>query len=195
MPSIIAYETVLAQMQEQNLRCQYYNSGAFGFDADVTTYFTGWIGPPDSTIRSAALEHARHIAPPYGQTLARLATQAWRDLFPGPAWVMPKSSWAFELDFGSKVWLPDALRTAGVDPALLAGRTDAPAIEFSLQEADRFTPLVQMLLDNLLASDFALGFPGHPIACMLHHRKHIWWISSDPGRIQELEAMAVMSGQ
>ena len=103
---------------------------------------------------------------------------------------MPKSNWAFELDYGSKAWLPDALVAAGIDSTSLEGRTNAPAIEFLPDEVDRFTPLVQALLANLVASDFALGFPAWPVACMLHHRKHIWWISSEAGLIENLESMA-----
>ena len=103
---------------------------------------------------------------------------------------MPKSNWAYELDFGSKAWLPDALRAAGVDPAPLEGRTNSPALEFSIDEADRVTPLIQTLLLNLKGSDFALGFPGRPVACTIHHHKQIWWISNDADLIGRLESMA-----
>jgi hypothetical protein len=102
---------------------------------------------------------------------------------------MPKSNWAYELDFGGKAWLPAALKLAGIDPASLEGRTNAPAVEFNLQEMDRFTPLVQTLLENLFGSDFALAFPGHPVACTIHHHKQIWWISSEESFIQKIGSM------
>ena len=189
MPSIVEYEVVLARMQQHQLRCQYYNSGAFNFEPGVASQFTGWIGPEDSTIRPAALERVQRIAPPYEATLARLAMRAWVELLPGPLWVMPKSQWAFELDFGSKAWMPGPLRAVGIDPALLAGRTNSPAIEFTVDELPLVTPLVEALLMNLLGSDFALGFPGYPVACTLHHHKQVWWITSDATLIEKLRAL------
>ncbi len=189
VPSIVDYETVLTRMQQQNMRCQYYNSGAFGFDPGTPMHFTGWIGPEDSTIRPAALAHARRIGAPWEPTLARMATAAWLEFLPGPVWLMPKSQWAYELDFGSRAWLPDALRAAGVDPTALEGRTNSPAIEFNSNEAGRFTPLVKILLQKLMGSDFALAFPGRPVTCTLHHHKQIWWISSDAELIRQLDAM------
>jgi hypothetical protein len=190
MPTIVDYDTVVARMAEQKMRCQYYNSGAFGFDADAALQFTGWIGPEDSTIRPAALAHAKRVPAPYEENLARLATEVWLELLPGNVWVMPKSSWAYELDFGSKAWLPAALRLAGIDPEKLEGRTNAPAIEFASSEATSFTALVQALLENLLGSDFALGFPGYPAGCTVHHHKQIWWISTDEKLISQIAEMA-----
>lgn len=189
MPSIVEYETVLARMQEQRMRCQYYNSGAFGFDPAAAIHFTGWIGPEDSTIRPAALERCRRVSAPYEQTLVELAARAWEKLLPGPVWVMPKSQWAYELDFGSRSWLPDALRAAGFDPAALEGRTNSPAIEFLPDETPLFTSLALALLKNLFGSDFALAFPGRPVACTLHHHKQIWWVSSDPEFIRQLDSL------
>src|SRR5665213_2003408 len=169
MPSIIEYQTVLARMQELGLRCQYYNSGAFGFDPADTICFIGWIVQQDSTIRAAAVQQTRLIAPPFEPNLTQLAIRAWLDLLPGPLWIMPKSQWAYELDFGCKSWLPAALARAGIDATLLEGRTDSPAIEFSPAEADRAAALIESLLRNLFGSDFALAFPDHAIACTLHH--------------------------
>ncbi|HWE02021.1 MAG TPA: hypothetical protein VG326_06385 [Tepidisphaeraceae bacterium] len=189
MPSVIDYQVVLTRMQALGLEPQYYNSGAFGFEVGVTTHFIGWIGPPDATIRPAALERTRPIPAPYEPNLTRLAMQAWRRFFPGPIWIMPKSQWAYELDFGSKAWLPAALQKAGLDPASLQGRTDSPAIEFTTEEADRVAVLVRSLLENLLGSDFALAFPGDAIACTLHHHKQIWWLGRDEELIAKLDAI------
>jgi hypothetical protein len=186
--SIVEYETVVDRMQKLGMRCQYYNSGAFGFDA-AATHFTGWIGPPDSTIRPAALERATSVAEPHAQTLARLATRAWQELFPGPTWIMPKSHWAYELDFGSKAWLPAALQKAGVDPTVLESRTNAPAIEFPPNEPTQFEALVQSILENLLGSDFSLAFPDHPIIATLHHHKQVWWVSGEPALIESVGAL------
>jgi hypothetical protein len=170
------------------MRCQYFNSGAFGFDA-APQHFTGWLGPADSTIRPAALAHAIHVEEPHVPTLTALATRAWQALFPGAAWIMPKSHWAYELDFGSKAWLPVALREAGIDPTALEGRTNAPAIEFSSEEVRQFSPLVESLLQNLLGSDFSLAFPNHPVIATLHHHKQIWWMSSDAKLIDTLRSL------
>ena len=189
MPKIIEYDHVLSRMAAMAMRCQYYNSGAFGFDRGVSVKFTGWIGTQDPTIRPEARAHTQPIPPPFEENLARFATRAWIDLFPGPAWLMPKSQWAYELDFGSKAWLPDALRRAHVDPAALEGRTNSPAIEFAEDEAGLLTPLTQALLENLIGSDFALAFPNHPIACTVHHHKQLWWLSDSAPLVERLEAL------
>ncbi len=189
MPSIVEYDHVLARMRDLGLRCVYYNSGAFGFNSGIATSFVGWIGPEDPTIRPAARRNTRRVREPLVPTLASLATQAWLSLFPGPVWIMPKSQWAYELDFGSKAWLPDALNQAGVDVSRLAGRTDSPAVQFEPEEADRFTPVVESLLNNLAGSDFALAFAGWPVACTLHHHQQVWWISSDRQAIERLETL------
>jgi hypothetical protein len=190
VPRIIEYDDVLSRMLAQRMRCQYFNSGAFGFDPDVTMHFAGWIGADDPTIRPAALERAQKIPPPIEPNLARMATSAWQEFLPGiPAWIMPKSSWAYELDFGSKAWLPGALNLAGIDSRLLEGRTNAPAIEFSPEEAGLLTPLLQTLLQNLFGSDFALAFPGRPVTCTVHHHKQLWWMSSEAEFIAKIERM------
>src|SRR5947209_3325205 len=148
MPRIVPYETVLPQMQAQGLRCVYHNSGAFGF-ADPpgagNVRGVGWIGPEDPTIRPAARALARQVPPPYERNLTELAARAWREFLPGPAWLMPKSHWAYELDFGSSQWMPDALRKADVDPAVLAPLNNAAAIEFTPDEEERFRGLVGRL--------------------------------------------------
>lgn len=179
MPKIIDYPNVLDGMRSLGMVSQYYNSGAFGFPKEIPIYYTGWLGAEDPTIRPAARAHARIVAPPAPATLTSLAMRAWREIFPGNIWLMPKSQWAYELDFGSRAWLPDALKLAGVDPAPLEGHTDSPAIEFSMDESEQVAPLIQSLMENLLGSDFALAFPAFPVACTLHNHKQIWWLSDD----------------
>lgn len=189
MPWIIDYPLVLDQMRSQKLKCFYHNSGAFGFGESVTTHVVGWIGPADPTIRPEMLDRARSIAEPYEATLAELALRAWREVLPGRAWVMPASHWAYELEFGSREWMPPLLERIGVDPGLLARRNTAAAIEFSPDEAEPFAHLTHRLLEMLHGSDFTVVFPHRPALCRLHHHKQLWWTSSDAtlaGRLREL---------
>lgn len=188
MPRIIAYPDVLERMRQLGMVCQYFNSGAFGFEKSIPIYVAGWIGAEDPTIRPAAREHAQIVAPPLAAMLTSLAMRAWHEIFPGEIWLMPKSQWAYELDFGSRTWLPDALKLAGVDPTPLEGHTDSPAIEFSMEELDRVAPLVQTLIENLMGSDFALAFPTFPVACTLHNHRQIWWLSNDKSPIDALKS-------
>ena len=179
MPRVVPYSEVTDTAAALGLRSLYHNSGAFGFPPDVAVRHVGWVGPPDASIRPAALAFARHIPPAYEPNLAALAARAWRERLPGPVWVLPKSHWAFELDFGSAGWMPAALRDAGVDPHALEGRNDGSAIEFLPTDETAFTPFVQRLLTDLSASDFALLFPARPVVCTLHHHKQIWWTTPD----------------
>ena len=179
MPRIVNYDEVTEQTQALGLHSLYHNSGAFGFPETASVKHVGWAGPPDASIRPAALEFVRHVPPPYELNLATLAACAWRDRLPGPAWVLPKSHWAFELDFGSAAWMPAALRSVGVDPKLLQGRNDGSAIEFLPTEETPFTAFVQRLLTDLSGSDFAILFPARAALCTLHHHKQIWWTTTD----------------
>ena len=190
MPWIVDYARVLEQMTGQGLRSLYYNSGAFGFAEGTATESVGWIGPEDPSLRPAARAFARPVPPPYEKELADRVVRAWTELFPGKAWLMPKSHWAYELDFGSPQWMPARLETAGIDPGLLQPRTNAAAIEFSPSESQPFHRVVEGLLRMLLGSDFALTFPGHPITCTLHHHKQVWWTSTDAGLIRSLDSIA-----
>jgi len=176
-------------MESSGLRCLYHNSGAFGFADDVTTLARGWIGAADETIRPAARSIARIVPPPVEKTLANMAGRVWNDRLPGPIWLMPKSQWSYELQFGSHDWLPVLLRDLGVDPALLAPRNNAAALEFHLDERESLTHLVQTLLLNLLGSDFLMAFPGRPIVCTLHHPKQLWWMTTDQSLVDRLDAM------
>lgn len=189
MAWIVDYAQVLEQMTGQGFRSLYYNSGAFGFAAGVATESVGWIGPPDPTLRPEASNLARHVPPPYEEHLAAKIVEAWQKHLPGKVWVMPKSHWAYELDFGGPDWMPLLLEHVGIDAGLLQSRTNAAALEFSLDEIEPFTHLVLGLLRLMLGSDFALAFPDRPMVCTLHHHKQVWWSSNDAGLIGKLREM------
>ena len=171
------------------MRSLYYNSGAFGFGEDVPTRSVGWIGPADETIKEAVLPLIRHVSVPYEQTLTNLLLRAWREILPGRIWVMPGSHWAYELDFGSREWLPPLLEGIGVDPGLLQHRTTAAAIEFTPEESPALAHVVMRLLEMLQGSDFSLAFPHHRVSCTLHHHKQLWWTSADPQISDALDAL------
>lgn len=190
MPRILEYEQALEGMQTEGLRSLYYNSGAFGFAKDVATESLGWIGPEDSSLRQQALALVRRVKQPFEQELARLLGRAIEELLPGIAWLMPKSHWAYELDFGSSQWMSALLESIGIDPNLLRPRTNASAIEFEPGEMDLLCRAVEELLSRLSGSDFALGFPGRPVVCTLHHHKQIWWTSTDRQLIRSLRQLA-----
>lgn len=176
-------------MTGQRLQSLYYNSGAFGFAEGVAVQSVGWVGPDDSSLRPEARELAVRVAPPYETTLGALVVRAWQDYLPGKVWLMPKSHWAYELDFGSRDWMPSLLEHAGIDSSLLQSRTNAAAIEFNLTEAGAFRHLVEGLLRMLLGSDFAIVFPGRQVICTLHHHKQVWWQSDDAVLIESLRAI------
>lgn len=197
MPQIIPYETVLAVMTGRGFRCNYYNGGAFGFTgpAAADVRYVGWVGPEDPTLRPAAALAARQVPPPFEENLATLLARACGadgvlgDR--GRAWVMPMSHWAFELDYGSRDWMPGALADVGIDPTALEGLTNAAAIEFDLPaEVEPLRRFVRSLLTNLQASDFMLAFTDHPVLCTLHHHKQLWWTTTDPGVLERLEGLA-----
>ena len=190
MSWIVDYAQVLQQMRDQGLRCLYYNSGAFGFPDGVPTESVGWVGPEDPSLRPEARAIAAPVPPPYEQELARRVVRAIQELLPGKVWLMPKSHWAYELDFGSRDWMPALLEHAGVDSGLLQPRTNAAAIEFALQETQSLSHLIEGLLRMLLGSDFALGFPGRPVVCTIHHHKQVWWTSTDRQLIASLRQLA-----
>jgi len=189
MPWIVDYSAVLEQMNRQSMRSLYYNSGAFGFAEGAAVESLGWIGPDDPSLRPDARSLARTVPAPHEANLTRLVLRAWRDLLPGKAWLMPKSHWAYELDFGSRDWMPALLEHAGIDSGLLSARTNGAAIEFTPQEAEPFAHVVEGLLRMLLGSDFALAFPDRPVVCTLHHHKQVWWTSSDPQLITSLQGL------
>ncbi len=189
MAAIIDYSLVLPRMQSQGLQCLYHNSGAFGFAPETRTCACGWIGPADPTVRSEALHLLRSVPPPYEVNLTRLLLELWRDQFGGPLWVMPRSHWSYELQFGSREWMPDLLTQLGVDPALLVDRNNAAALEFTEAERSQGKHMVNRLLEMLRGSDFSLIFPGYSVLCTLHHHKQLWWVTTDSKLAAQLEAM------
>lgn len=164
-------------MRRRGFVSLYYNSGAFGFDPACGARSIGWVGPPDESIREAARPLMRQVPPPFERNLAKMAAVAWQEVLPGPAWVLPKSHWAYELDFGSHDWMPGLLEAAGVEFTSLASRNDGSAIEFTSEERQPFVSLLEGLLGRLLGSDFALAFPNWSVLCTVHHHKQLWWTS------------------
>lgn len=191
MPQIIDYERVTDQLLGQGLECLYHNSGAFGFGKGVHTHVVGWIGPPDPTIRPAALPFTRAIPPPYESNLAALATRAWREHLGGPVWVMPKSHWHYELEFGSRAWMPGLLEQIGLGAGDLEHRNNGAAIEFAPDEGSAFTVLVEGLLANLQGSDFNLVWPGQSVVCTVHHHKQLWWTTAVMNLVELLDPLAL----
>jgi hypothetical protein len=189
MPWIIDYAVVVEQMRSQKLKCNYYNSGAFGFADAASVKHLGWIGPDDPTIRPAARPFTRAVPAPYEPNLTDLATRAWQQHFPGRVWAMPMSHWAYELDYGSRDWMPALIEHIDLDPGLLQGRNNAAAIEFAPDEVQHFKHFTQRLLEMLLSSDFMLAFVNRPILCTLHHHKQLWWTTNDASAIDALDSL------
>jgi hypothetical protein len=179
VPTIVDFERVLERMTGQGFRSLYHNSGAFGFGRGVDVYYAGWIGPPDASIRAEMRPRLRQVAPPCEANLARAAGEVWTSQLPGVAWVMPMSHWSYELDFGSRDWMPAALDAMGVDGAVLSSRANGAAVEFDMHERAAMGSLVAALLANLRMSDFMLAFPGRPVLCTIHHHKQMWWQTTD----------------
>jgi hypothetical protein len=187
MPFIVDYPLVLADQTSAGLKSLYYNSGAFGFPNGVETTSIGWIGPADDTIRPAALPLVRTVSEPYPATLAKLLATVWQERLPGDIWIMPKAHWAYELDFGNKGWLPDVLRSIGVDPAILIPRSNGAAVAFKLDEVQPLVTLVEALLGQLTGSDFAAAWPGRRVACTIHSHQQLWWTTDDADLIADLD--------
>ena len=176
---IIDYERVLQRMEADGFRSLYHNSGAFGFARGADVKYAGWVGPADASIRAEARAYLRQIEPPYEENLSRGAGELWTKHLPGPAWIMPMSHWSYELDFGSRDWMPAALTAVGVDGDELVTRANGAALEFDVGERANFEPLIAKLLSNLRTSDFMLAFPGRPALCTVHHHKQLWWQTTD----------------
>ncbi len=189
MATIIDYGLVVERMQALGMHSLYFNSGAFGPIDREQAKAVGWIGPEDPSIRAEARDLLRQVREPYVESLTELALRAWHELLAGPIWVMPKSHWAYELDFGNSAWMPEALQRVDVDPAQLKARTNASAIEFALRESNGLAQFLRDLLTHLAGSDFSLAFPSHPVIATLHHHKQIWWMSTDAAIISELEEL------
>ena len=178
MAAVVDYAQVLEQAQQLNLKSAYYNSGSFQYPKGERVNIVGWLGPDDPTIRTDLPATLVRVPPPYERNLSDRLDRMWREHLPGPAWVMPKSHWAFELDHGNGGWMEMALHTAGIEPATLRSRTDGSAIEFLLADTG-FVGFVQTLLVNLVTSDFSVLFPGYRQLVTIHHHKQLWWETPD----------------
>jgi hypothetical protein len=189
VPRIIDYAAVRETMLSEGFVSLYHNSGAFGFGKGVETASVGWVGPADPTIREAARPLVRHVPPPFERNLAELAAVVWQQHLLGAVWVLPKSHWAYELDFGSREWMPGLLRLVGVDSEALMTRNDGSAIEFGTAERDPFVRLVEGLLLRMMGSDFALAFPGRSATCTVHHHKQLWWTTTDLKVVDALDRL------
>jgi len=189
MPRIIDYPVVLRQLESEGLKCQYFNSGSFGFADLSVAQVRGWVGPPDETIRDEMRRFARGVGEPYVDRLVSRALRAWKLVLSGNVWVMPASHWSFELEHGNGAWLPGLLGEIGIDPNCFMGLTNAAAIEFQLAEEQAFRRLIEGLLDGLVASDFTLAFPGRKTVCTLHHHKQLWWMTMDDLIARGLDAI------
>jgi hypothetical protein len=152
-------------MADAGLKCVYPNSGAFGFAGGGTGRVVGWVSGADSTIKPGL---AADLSVVPRDRLAQKLVDRWQRDLPGPAWLVPKSHWSFELQHGNGEWLAPLLLDAGVDPAELVNRTTAAAIEFLPDEAQRLVPLAHELLQRLTQSDFAVLFPPRPVLVTLH---------------------------
>jgi hypothetical protein len=179
VPAIIEFERVLQRMEAEGFRSLYHNSGAFGFPRGADVRYVGWVGPDDPSIRAEMRQSIRPVAPPYEANLARAAAEVWTTHLSGVVWVMPMSHWSYELDFGSRDWMPAALNAVGVDGEELSSRANGAALEFQSNERAAFEPLVAQLLTHLRTSDFMLAFPGRPVLCTVHHHKQLWWQTTD----------------
>jgi hypothetical protein len=179
MPKIIDYPTVLDRLTKQGLKSLYHNSGAFGFSDGIKTVSRGWIGPEDASIRESARAMVRKISEPYAERMTELMLGLWLECLPGAVWIMPKSHWSYELEFGSRDWLPGGLEQIGIDATSLAPLNHAPAIEFVEREKQQLGFFVQKLLTQLVGSDFQLVFPGHDTICTIHTRTQLWWTTSN----------------
>ena len=194
MPRVVEYAEVEHTLTGDGLECVYPNSGAFAFPRGAATSVLGWVGPADPTIRPEASRFVRRVAPPYPAALADLAVRAWAERLPGPAWLVPKSHWAYELAFGNAAWMRPMLTGLGVDAAWLDRRNDGTAIAFEPAEADALLRCLTELLTHLQGSDFLLAFPGRPVVCTIHHHVQLWWVTTDALLRDHLAAMTPGDG-
>ncbi len=148
----------------------------------------GWIGPPDASIRQAARSIVRQAEAPFDIHLISGLVNAWKTMLPGVVWLMPKSHWAYELEFGHRELLYPVLQQIGVNPTLLEPLNTASAIEFTDAEQPALEYMVKELLNRLVSSDFQIVFPGFSTICTLHTRCQLWWTTTDARLIDFLDA-------
>ena len=182
---IVDYADVCKRADTLGLISAYYNTGAFTFPAGETVHIVGWVGGVDSTIRPGLATVA--VGEPVAANLVKRLMAMWPGEIDGPAWVMPKSHWAFELDHGNGGWLGPALAAVGVDPELLRPLTDGAAIEFEPGDA-AISGLLETLLTHLTASDFAILFPRHRHLVTVHHHVQLWWQTADENWVERLKS-------
>ncbi len=190
MPRLIDYNHVLERMKQEGFVPLYYNAGAFGFAPDATAQVVGWLGSDDPSIRNEARQFTIRVAAPYEQCLSHMLTEAWQSHLPGELWLMPKSHWAYELDFGNTDWLPSALAELSIDAAKLKKLTNAAAIAFATDESDALQNFARTLFTHLHGSDFLAAFPSHKTLATLHHHRQIWWQTTNIEIAQRLRAIA-----
>jgi len=178
MPRIIDYDVVEQTMREHGFVSLYHNSGAFGFGPSAQVRSIGWIGPEDASIRPSARQWIRQAPPPFEHNLAAAMIKI-RASVTGPAWLMPKSHWHYELHFGNGELLEGVLGEMDIEPAILRYRNNGSAIEFGAGESPLLGKAVEHLLSGLAGSDFLLAFPEASTLCTIHHHKQLWWQTAD----------------
>jgi hypothetical protein len=178
MPTIIDHPEVLSRMTARGFVSNYHNGGSFSFPKGTATHVVAHVGPPDPTIRPAALPFTIPVAEPYEMNLARVARRVWEQLG-RVVWLLPLAHWAFELDPVTQPWFPEMLRGAGIDPTPLVGLNTAAAIQFEPAEAPGLERVLAAILTHLVSSDFGLVFLEKPLICSVHHHKQLWWVTSD----------------
>ena len=193
MPHLIDYPAVLERLSVDRWVCLYPRSGAFGLPADAASTSLGWIGAADPSLRPEAQRLARMIEPPVVDRMVGLFVEAWQRLLPGELWLMPKSHWAYELQFGNAGWLPDSLQAIGIDAEALIDRADGTAIAFGPTEQASVVIFLTALLTRLTGSDFQAAFPGRSTICTVHSHQQLWWTSAGPGVIDTLEALRLVN--
>jgi hypothetical protein len=189
VPKIIDYSIVLEQMRSQHFVCHYHNSGAFGFTKETNPEVIGWLGPPDETVRPEAKNQCVQIHEPHEKNLAHLLCLAWQQHLRQRAWIMPLAHWSYELDFGSRDWMPIALAQIKIDEKDLIQLNNAAAIEFEPHECEQLEEFATALLQLLRASDFSIVFPGQPVFCTIHHHKQLWWQTTNGDFAQILRTL------
>jgi hypothetical protein len=182
VPWIIDYQTVLERMLGMKLVCGVMASGAFAFPPGSSPRTVVWATPQAALLPKP--EGATTILFADEADLAERAVDVWQTQLQGPAWVLPVSHWAYELDYGSREWLPPLLERLDLD--LLAGRPNAAALEFSRHETERLRLLTDRLLQMLMGSEFLLAFPAQPVLCTVTHEKQLRWTSTDLALMQHL---------
>lgn len=188
MPFVIDYPFVLDALRQRGMRNVYYHGGAFEFEQSDAVRIAGWICADDPTLRPEARALARLLPEPGDMSLVDAFERVWHALRRPRAWFMPTSHWAYELDYGHPRDLPALLEAAGVDPAQLAHRNDASAIEFGLDDRETLPAFLRGLLAVLQGSDFTIALPDRDALCTIHHHKQLWWRTTDAEVARLIEA-------